>query len=336
MVSRSPQQDTLATTENHPSHGANPWSTYWASGALHSCAGSFEGNYDGVLAQLWTSFFRSLPEGARILDLASGNGPLAQLMLTSTPGSEHHCTCIDLAEVYPSWISKLPEKERSRIHFRPQTAMEQLGAEGGQFDAVISQYGVEYGNWESMIERLVSLLRPNGRIHFVCHAASSAILLAGQAEATHLDWVLAPMGLLDTARAMLPLMALAGTDAGRTTLASSSAAQETRVRYDQLLSEANNRALRLPVGDILAEIDQHCANAFKAALSGDITKAKTLIATLQNHLVASRARLSQLSAAALSEQRLMDITAAFKVRGIQLSYQPIREEDRLLGWQITN
>ncbi len=336
MVTRSTQQDTLASTENHPEYGANPWSTYWGSGVLHSCAGSFSGNYDGVLAQLWASFFRSLPEGARILDLASGNGPLAQLMLSSTPGSKRHCTCIDLAEVRPEWVASLPETERSRILFRPQTAMEQLGPEDGPFDAVISQYGIEYGDWESMIEQLPLLLRPTGRIQFVCHSKLSTIVLAGQAEAQHLDWALKPLGLVDTARAMLPLMSLARTEAGRTTLATSSTAQEIRTRYDQLLSEANRRALSLPVGDVLAEIDQHCANAFKNALSGDIKNAEDQIDALQNQLVASRARLAQLSAAALSEQQLREITTAFKARGVDLSYQAIQERDRLLGWQITN
>lgn len=336
MVSRSPRQDTLATTENHPSRGANPWSTYWCSGVLHSCAGSFSGNYDGTLAALWASFFRSLPEGARILDLASGNGPLAQLMLDSTPGSTHHCTCIDLADVHPEWVSSLSETERSRVLFRSQTAMEQLDPADGTFDAVVSQYGIEYGHWESMIDQLPLLLTPGGRIQFVCHSQSSAIVSAGEAEGRHLDWALKPLGFVETAKAMLPLMALARTESGRATLANSSAAHETRSRYDQLLSEANDRVLKLPVGDVLGEIDQHCTNAFKAALNEDLNGAQHQLEALQNQLTASRARLAQLSTAALSEERIKEISAACHARGIQLSYRLVQEKDRLLGWQITN
>jgi len=336
MVTRSTQQDTLASTENHPEYGANPWSTYWASGALHSCAGSYDQNYSGALGQLWIGFFQSLPTDARILDLACGNGPLAQLMLSSTPDSKQHCTCIDQADLDPQWIAALPEAQRTRIQFRPRTSMEQLSAADGPFDAVISQYGIEYGNWMLITEHLPSFLKPKGRIQFVCHAATSAIVSAGEAEGEHLDWALKPLGLVETAKAMLPLMALAKTDAGRTTLATSNSAHEIRSRYDQLLSEANNRVLRLPVGDVLGEIDQHCTNAFKIALNEDLNGAQHQLEALHNQLIASRARLAQLSAAALSEERIKEIAAAFHARGIQLSYKPVWEQDRLLGWQITN
>ena len=37
------------------------WSRYWASGALHSCAGSFDGNYAGSLRAFWNEVFSSLP-----------------------------------------------------------------------------------------------------------------------------------------------------------------------------------------------------------------------------------------------------------------------------------
>lgn len=336
MVTRSPQQNTLASTENHPGHGANPWSTYWASGALHSCAGSYDHNYGEALGQLWVRFFQSLPKDAQILDLACGNGPLAALMLDSTPDSGQHCTCIDQADLHPSWIAELSEPQRARIQFRPKMAMEQLSAADGPFDAVISQYGIEYGNWTLITERLPSLLKPKGRIQFVCHAAASAIVSAGEAEREHLDWALKPLGLVETAKAMLPLMALASTEAGRTTLTTSSSAHEIRSRYDQLLSEANNRVLRLPVGDVLGEIDQHCTNAFKTALNEGLSGAQHQLEALHNQLIASRVRLTQLSAAALSEERIKEISAAFHARGILLSYQPVWEQDRLLGWQITN
>ncbi len=336
MVTRSTQQDTLASTENHPENGANPWSTYWASGALHSCAGSYNQNYSGTLGQLWIQFFQSLPTDARILDLACGNGPLAQLMLSSTPDSQQHCTCVDRADLHPDWIATLPQEQKARIQFRPHTAMEQLSAADGPFDAVISQYGIEYGNWTLITERLPSLLKPKGRIQFVCHAAASAIVSAGEAEREHLAWALKPLGLLETAKAMLPLMALAKTEAGRTTLATSSSAHEIRSRYDQLLSEANDRVLRLPVGDVLGDIDQHCTNAFKTAFNEDLSGAQHQLEALHNQLIASRARLAQLSAAALSEERIKEISAAFHARGIQLSYQPVWEQDHLLGWQITN
>lgn len=336
MVSRPKPQDTLVTPENHPADGANAWSTYWASGALHSCAGSFAKNYDGVIGQTWAEFFRALPNGSRVLDIASGNGPLAQLMLATTPEAQTHCTCIDLASVSPGWISELLPEQHARVTFRPRTAMEQLDSADGPFHGVISQFGVEYGDWPTMIQRLPRLLHPNARLQFICHATDSAIVTAGSAERMHLEWVLKPSGLLEAAKAMVPLMALAGTDAGREVLANNRAANETRSRYDALLSEANHRVLHLPVGDVLSEVDQHCAKAFQTAVLGDPTQAMNQINQLEAQLYASRERLAQLAAAALSEERVTEIIGSLESQGIHLSCQRLYDQDRLLGWLIKN
>ena len=60
--------------------------------------------------------------------------------------------------------------------------MEQLDTPDGPFDAVMSQFGVEYGDWPTMIQRLPGLLHPNARLQFICHAKDSAIVTAGDAE----------------------------------------------------------------------------------------------------------------------------------------------------------
>lgn len=336
MVSRPKPQGTQATPGNPSMDGANAWSTYWASGALHSCAGSFAKNYDGVIGQTWAEFFRALPNGSQVLDIASGNGPLAQLMLATTPEAQTHCTCIDLASVSPRWISELLPEQQARVTFRPRTAMEQLDAADGPFHGVISQFGVEYGKWPTMIQRLPRLLHPNARIQFICHATDSTIVAAGNAEGMHLEWLLKPAGLLETAKAMVPLMALAGTDAGRAVLGNNRAANDTRSRYDSLLSEANHRVLHLPVGDVLSEVDQHCAKAFQLAVVGDSTQAIAQINQLEAQLYASRERLAQLSAAALSEEQVTEIIGSLASQGVYLSYQRLYDQERLLGWRIRN
>lgn len=336
MVSRPKPQGTTATPENHSMDGANAWSTYWASGALHSCARSFAKNYDGVIGQTWAEFFRALPNGSRVLDIACGNGPLAQLMLATTPEAQTHCTCIDLASVSPGWISELLPEQQARVTFRPQTAMEQLDVADGPFHSVISQFGMEYGDWQTMFQRLPRLLHPNARLQFICHAADSTIVAAGSAERMHLEWLLKPAGVLETAKAMVPLMALAGTDAGRAVLVNNRAANETRSRYDALLSEANHRVLQLPVGDVLSEVDQHCANAFQTAVMGNSMQALKHINQLEAQLHASRERLAQLATAALSEAQVTEIIRSLASQGIHLSYQRLHDQERLLGWRIRN
>ena len=55
------------------------WTRFWEKGTPTTFFGSFDKNYDGKIADFWSSQFDKLPEHAQILDLATGNGALAFL-----------------------------------------------------------------------------------------------------------------------------------------------------------------------------------------------------------------------------------------------------------------
>lgn len=51
------------------------WSRYWRTGRRASC---FErSDMEAPLAHLWSEFASALPDGAKLLDLATGNGIVA-------------------------------------------------------------------------------------------------------------------------------------------------------------------------------------------------------------------------------------------------------------------
>ena len=55
---------------------AQAWSDYWAGGALHSCAGSYAGNYGGAIAAFWREIFADLPADATVTTPAVARGSL--------------------------------------------------------------------------------------------------------------------------------------------------------------------------------------------------------------------------------------------------------------------
>ncbi len=53
------------------------WAAYYRGGALVSCPVNAGLNYDQDVRDAWVRFFSSLPDGARILDIGTGNGAVA-------------------------------------------------------------------------------------------------------------------------------------------------------------------------------------------------------------------------------------------------------------------
>ena len=88
------------------------WSRYWASGALHSCATSYRNNYAGSIGAFWQDAFAALPAPACVLDVATGNAALPNLLLTTRRETAIECDAIDLARIEPEWLRKLEPAQR--------------------------------------------------------------------------------------------------------------------------------------------------------------------------------------------------------------------------------
>src|SRR5689334_5614527 len=78
------------------------WSAYWASRHMHSCASSYGNNYGGAIADFWRGFLGRFPPSGRLLDLATGNGPLPHLVWELRKDAAD-VDAVDLAELAPAW-----------------------------------------------------------------------------------------------------------------------------------------------------------------------------------------------------------------------------------------
>src|SRR5690606_29905342 len=121
-----------ATRPRYPSHMGTSerqqaWTRYWQSGALHSCVGSYDGNYGGAIAALWRTQFNGLDDNKRLLDLGTGNGPLPALALaTLGVATLPHIDAVDLAEPRPPWLTSAPAEAKARTVFHTGVRMESL------------------------------------------------------------------------------------------------------------------------------------------------------------------------------------------------------------------
>lgn len=166
-------------TQGSPNH----WSRYWQTGHLTSLPEDFTAVYDGEIEAFWAERAGDLPQGASILDVCAGNGPVALLMARHAPGAR--IWAADAADVDPlpalAGHPALAELA-GRVTYLSGTAAESVDSLERRFDLVTSQYGVEYTDWAASAAAIAAALKPGGRLAIVAHVPTSAMVSTMEAE----------------------------------------------------------------------------------------------------------------------------------------------------------
>lgn len=164
----------------------DPWAGYWSQGSVSSCLPNAERGFAPILDMVWKSYGRALPRGAAVLDLATGNGAVLRALVGTQVGLK--LTGVDSAPVLAS-----PPPE---ITLRPGVAMELLPFGAGEFDALTSQFGLEYGDIQAIAQEAARVLRPGGSFRFVIHHAASPIVAHNGGRRAALAWARHDSGVL--------------------------------------------------------------------------------------------------------------------------------------------
>jgi len=148
------------------------WTAFWRAPAsrLQCIAGSAE--VTQVLRERWTVFANTLPANARVLDIGCGGGAAARSLVAIR--GDLHLTGIDFARV--------PFATEPQIRLLSDTAMESMPFAIARFDAVISQFGFEYGRIHKAARELARVLAPGGTFSLVVHHAESSIVATNRAR----------------------------------------------------------------------------------------------------------------------------------------------------------
>jgi ubiquinone/menaquinone biosynthesis C-methylase UbiE len=145
------------------------WTLFWADSAQSRCASGAPAIWQS-LASHWSAFARSLPRGARVLDLGCGAGAVGRLLLAER--GDLRITGVDAARV--------PRSTLPRMELLPETDMESLPFEDGSFAAVVSQFGYEYSQTDETATEIGRVLAPGAELSFLVHHAQSAIVRANR------------------------------------------------------------------------------------------------------------------------------------------------------------
>ncbi len=280
------------------------WDSFWRYDRLssfHAAPGA--PNYEPPVADGWRTFFAALPVGARVLDIATGNGAIAVLAVEAN--SSFVVTGADLAAVEPSAFVTRSRDALDRIAFLPNTPAEALPFPDASIDAAVSQYGIEYSDLSRSLAEVARVLCPGGRLRFACHAAEGSIARATASSLSDADF------LID-----LDLVALAERDPAT---------------FDAGLKAIADRAPTATDVAMLANVHETMGDAYDHRRADLAATAQSLT----DEIVAHRARQAALLAAARTGRQMRDIGATLMALGLSgIVHDEQRDGADLIGHVI--
>ena len=276
----------------------DPWVSYWSRGPAcgeNVCLPNAEAGIGAVLDSAWRDFARRLPKRARILDLATGNGIVLQRLLAAR--RDLKLTGVDASAVLP------PSPEPIRLI--PATPMEELPFGDRSFEAVTSQFGVEYGDTALVASEVGRILCPGGLLCFVLHHRQSPIVSYNLARLDALAWAARESGLLERA---LRLAAVRRTAAMPTPDSFRVAVEEARRRY--------------PAQPVAAEFAAAIVQTLDMGQRHEPVETIEVLSTLQARSEDEIGRLEALERAACDGDRISAVARALAAAG--LTIEPAR------------
>jgi SAM-dependent methyltransferase len=151
---------------------------------------------DTILSAAWRRYAATLPRGARVIDVATGDGRVMGWMLSER--RDLQLEGVDLA-------AHLPASPSGTI-MRGGIAMEQLPYANGEFTAAVSQFGFEYGDMVRAADELARVLAPHGSIALVTHRNDGPILAQNLRRGREIEWAILERKLPSVAREAIGLL----------------------------------------------------------------------------------------------------------------------------------
>lgn len=315
----------------HISSNVDAWSDFWATGSLHSCVGSYDGGYGGAIANFWAHVTQCIRPEDRILDIATGNGPLPRLLLDRFGAESPEIHGIDSAEIRPDWFN--PDNMGS-IHFHSGVDATALPFADASFDWIISQFGFEYVPYPASVHESARVLKPGGRLALVLHHRDSVIARVGLDEVAQYQMLLDEGGLFDAASILLPHLVLAARapEGGR------AGAEAARKAYNEAMAELGVRIDgRGGEAALLVEVREGVHQLMAMASRIGAQRAAQLLVDYRRRLVLGLARSRDMLAHRLGQDDVRGIAEALAqaTGGSAWDVALLRQAEGIMGWGIT-
>ncbi|TAL03844.1 MAG: class I SAM-dependent methyltransferase, partial [Rhodospirillaceae bacterium] len=180
------------------------WDAYWRDSRLYSAGPDSAPDIEAALDAHWSQLAAGLEEGAKVLDLACGNGAVGLVIarVSQEMAKSFAVTGIDAAEIDPSHFVIRHAALLKTIDFRARTRMEELPFEPNTFDAVFSQFGIEYSDMSKAASEVARVLKPRGQVVILALPATGEVVEQAKKRVKQSQHILTQTKLFDVALAV--------------------------------------------------------------------------------------------------------------------------------------
>lgn len=303
------------------------WTSYWRSGAAHSCGTSYGERYGGAISAFWEQVSRDTPEGARLLDLATGSGAIPRLWRGWR--TVDAWDAVDLSTEPSPWMAAA-----GGVRFHGGVRTEALPFDDATFDLATSQFGLEYCELDRAVPEMLRVLRPTGAVALVLHHAGSRPVTLARAELEQLDWALGADGLVEACAAMLGPAAEAATPEGRARLAGDPKAESARLRFNAAQVAVRERVAGSEAAGMLVELRDTVGGLVQLAMKQGEVRARAALDGWTQALRDHRWRQDELCAHALGEPAAQALAASLQASGRRVVLETLSDGPHLMGWTL--
>jgi hypothetical protein len=316
------------------------WDRYWSHGFLTSCRNAFSGNYEGTVRALWDAFFATLPAGARIVDIGTGNGaiPLIAAACARQLDRNFDIHGIDLAAIRPAETVQADRELLQSIEFHPRTPAEATGFETGSVHALTGQYAYEYTDTARTAAELARVAAPGARLMFVMHHSESVVMETSREELANARILFDETRLFERAAALMEKVGAAANPEARRALAADPDAESRRHALNAAAERVTSAMAASPHPQLLQMAMRRVADAYKAlAKPGGLAEGLEILEGGRAMIVANRDRLHDLMRAEVTAERLAGIAQELEAEGFFLNPpEPLHHDGGpLMGWILS-
>lgn len=293
----------------------DPWTLYWQSGCLDSCVATQSSQDAVAIEAYWQGLATQLESGSRILDLATGNGAVPAMLLKVD--KTLRVTGVDKADIEPLRFLSEPGALAS-ADFQGDVDICSLPFADAEFDAVTSQFGIEYASLPEAVPEAARVVRHGGKLQLLMHHADSEVVKPAKAKRREMGSLLAQGGVLQKLKAYV---------AGQLTADELESAGQAHFASGGRSSQ------------ITGQIFEGVNRAINSVNSGDRGAARELCDVMLLRLRADRNRLGQLEEAALTQSQMDSVVGLLETAGIRtvtaraLCANEGAEDEFIVGWQ---
>jgi SAM-dependent methyltransferase len=270
---------------------SSAWDRFWADDRQAGGGGCLPGpdnRIERVQAEAWRAFAAGLPRHAKLLDLGTGDGRVMRWMIEARR---------DLKPVGVDYAERIPPAPRGS-RSRGGVRIEALPFGDSTFDAVTSQFGIEYADTNAAVAELARVLRPGGRFRLIVHRADGPLVRHNLARLEGLEWAAGASGALQNARRLVGARAVANLP--------------TPPSFAELVSEGRSRFGR---GSAAEEFTLAVLQTLEGSRGGPPREALEALDELARLAEDEASRIRHLAASAFDQARLERFTDRLRAVG---------------------